>query len=190
MIDLLQPQTLPQAIIIFLVCTLVIGLSGTRLARVADTIADLTGWGEALMGSIFLGAVTSLSGIVTSVTAAWQDHPHLSVSNAIGGIAAQTLFLAFADAVYKKANLEHASASYSNLMQTVLLIIMLVFVLFVIFTPAFTILFIHPASILLFLIYLQGQRMIARAEKAPMWKAVKTRETKEDIPQEENLKPA
>lgn len=43
--------------------------------------------GEALMGGIFLGGVTSLSGIITSVTAAAGDHADLAVSNALGGIA-------------------------------------------------------------------------------------------------------
>ena len=35
----------------------------------------------------------------------------LAMSNAVGGIAVQTLFLAIADVAYRRANLEHAAAS-------------------------------------------------------------------------------
>ena len=44
------------------------------------------------------------------------------MSNALGGIAVQTFFLAIADMVYRRANLEHAAASAPNMMQNGLLI--------------------------------------------------------------------
>ena len=83
-----------------IVLTLVIGSVGTRITRMADRLADQTGLGEALFGGIFLGATTSLSGLVTSTTAAMNGLPDLAVSNAIGGIAAQTVFLVAADFAY------------------------------------------------------------------------------------------
>ena len=49
----------------------------------------------------------------------------LAVSNAVGGIAAQTLFLAIADLLHKRANLEHAAAEPANLFQAVMLIVLL-----------------------------------------------------------------
>ncbi len=104
-------MSLFEGVALYIFCTLAIGIVGTFLTRQADRLADITGLGEALMGAIFLGAVTSLSGIATSVTAAAQNLPELSVRNAIGGIAVQTFFLAIADITYKKGNLEHASAS-------------------------------------------------------------------------------
>ncbi|GGY53542.1 hypothetical protein [Parvularcula lutaonensis] len=48
----------------------VILLAGIRLSAVADKLADRTGLGEALVGSVLLGAATSLSGLTTSVSAA------------------------------------------------------------------------------------------------------------------------
>jgi len=110
----------------------IIAIAGYELVKYADKLADITGIGEALFGAILLGAITSLAGIITSVTAALQSHPHLAISNAMGGIAAQTLFLALVDISYRKANLEHSSASYANLLVGLLLIIMLSFILFVI----------------------------------------------------------
>ncbi len=87
-----------------------------------DQLADRTGLGEATAGAVLLGAATSLSGSVLSVTAAYRGHPELAASNALGGIAVQTFFLAIADMVYRRANLEHAAASAPNMMQNGLLI--------------------------------------------------------------------
>lgn len=56
------------------------------------------------------------------MTAAYEGYPKLAVSNTIGGIAAQTAFLAIADIDYRKANLEHAAASIANMMQGTLLV--------------------------------------------------------------------
>ncbi len=48
----------------------VILVCGVHLTGQADRIADRTGLGEALVGGVLLGAATSLSGTVVSVTAA------------------------------------------------------------------------------------------------------------------------
>jgi len=180
-------MSLEWAIAAFLGLAAVIAVAGTYLTRISDRLADVTGLGEALVGGVLLGGVTSLSGIVTSVTAALEDHPALAFSNAVGGIAAQTVFLAVADIVYRRANLEHASASLSSLMQGVLLILMLGFVILVMAAPALTVLEVHPASLFLLLIYVFGTRLISQAQKRPMWEPSDTSETVEDEPDEENV---
>jgi len=178
---------LSGAIILFLISSLVIAVGGSYLSREADRLADITGLGEAFVGAIFLGAATSISGLVTSFTAAIENHPQLSVSNAIGGIAAQTVFLAIADISYRKANLEHASASLSNILQGLILIFLLSMLLIAHFTPEIQFFQVHPVSILMVLIYVLSQKMISKNREMPMWKAVKTKETKEDIPEKANL---
>lgn len=176
-------MTLTTAIFAFLGLAALIATAGTVLTRAGDRIADLTGLGEALIGGVLLGGISSLSGVMTSVTAAWDGHAHLSFSNAVGGIAAQTVFLAFADLTYRRANLEHASASLSNLMQGILLMLMLTFVLLTLAGPDVTLWHIHPSSILLLLIYLFGTRLVAKAQQSPMWKPINTKETVEDKPE-------
>jgi cation:H+ antiporter len=57
---------------LFGVSAAVITVVGVRIARVADRLADVTGWGEAIFGAVLLGGATSLPGIVTSVTTAWH----------------------------------------------------------------------------------------------------------------------
>ena len=180
-------MTLIEGLALFCVCTVIIGVCGTFLTRQADQLADLTGLGEALMGAIFLGAVTSLSGITASVSAAISNHPELAVSNAIGGIAMQTCFLAVADIFYRKGNLEHASASFTNLMQAVFLIGMLAFVAFVSYGPDYGIAGLHPATVILPVIYVLGQRLISKAGKRPMWNPVQTGQTQPDNPDIDTL---
>ncbi|MDX1629891.1 MAG: sodium:calcium antiporter [Fulvivirga sp.] len=175
------------AIGLFILSTIFIAVGGTSLTRQADKLADLTGFGEAMVGAILLGAITSLSGIVTSVTAAYEGHPQLSVSNAIGGIAAQTVFLAIADITYRKANLEHAAASMPNIMQTLLLIAILVLVLLSGDLPSLSLFHIHPTSFIIILLYILGQRMVSKSKSHPMWQAVETKETKRDVPDEKNI---
>lgn len=178
---------LSLAIILFIAATIVIAVAGTRLAKTADQLADLTGWGEALFGAIFLGGTTSLPGIITSVVAAYNNYPQLAISNAIGGIAAQTLFLSIADISYRKTNLEHAAASFANLMQGLLLIALLSLVLIGVSGPEVTIFTIHPFSILLILLYVAGSKLISKAKDKPMWKPRETKTTVKDVPDQENL---
>ena len=104
---------------VFVAATGVIVFAGTLLSRTADRIADETGWGEALMGALFLAAVTSLPDLVATLTAVLDDRPELGMSNVMGSMAANLAFLAVADLTYRKANLEHAAASSSNLIHRV-----------------------------------------------------------------------
>ncbi len=174
-------------VLIFLAATLVIAVAGTKLTQRADQLADLTGWGEAIFGAIMLGMTTSLPGIITTVTAAWENHPVLASNNALGGIAAQTLFLAIADLTYRRANLEHAAASLPNLMQGGLLMGLLSFLMLGMVGPEFTLGHIHPFSLLLLLFYLAGSRLIARAQSRPMWSPRQTDETRSDEPADDHV---
>lgn len=178
-------SSLPISITCFVVAAVAIALAGIRLTRVADKLADKTGWGEALVGAIFLGGSTSLPGIITSVTAALDGRASLSVSNAVGGIAAQTVFLAIADITYTKANLEHAAASVANLTQGTLLITLLSVPLLAMFNPEVTLFSVHPASIVLIVGYMFGLRLVAKAKTEPMWSPEKTEETQVDEEAEE-----
>jgi len=164
-------------VLIFLGSAAVIGFFGSMLTRVADQLADITGLGEAMVGAIILGAVTSLPGIVTSVTAAYNGQAELAVSNAVGGIAAQTVFLAIADIVYRKANLEHAAASIANIMQGALLVGLLSLAILGMTGPQFTLLSIHPVTFLLVAGYLFGLWQISKARTEPMWSPIQTRIT-------------
>lgn len=179
-------ESLPINIGLFAVAAFVIAIVGTRLVKVADRLADKTGWGEALVGAVLLGGSTSLSGIMTSVTAAFNNHPELAVSNAVGGIAAQTAFLAIADITYRRANLEHAAASAANLMQGTMLISLLSVPFLAMASASVDVFGIHPASFFLIAAYIFGLSLVSKAKTTPMWGAKRTDETRFDEPEEED----
>jgi cation:H+ antiporter len=164
----------------FLASAAVIAVAGTMLAGRADVLADRIGWGEALVGAVLLGGSTSLPGILTSVVTAYQGYPSLSIANAIGGIAVQTAFLAVADLFYRKANLEHAAASVANLSQGSLLAALLAVPVAASAAPDWTILGIHPATLIMLGGYAYGIRLVKLAKEEPMWFPRMTRETQDE----------
>ncbi|ALP53902.1 cation transporter [Candidatus Tenderia electrophaga] len=168
---------------LFILATCVIGVAGVRMTRLADRLADVTGLGEAIFGAVFLGITTSLSGSITSIVSAYQGYPELAVSNSIGGIAAQTAFLALADITYRNINLEHAAASVENLMQGGLLMLMLALPLTAMSIPSLTVWQIHPLSLLLVVVYIFGLRQVSQARAAPLWQPKHTAETRVDVPE-------
>ncbi len=175
--------SLPLSIALFTACTVVIAVAGTLLAGVADQFADRTGIGEAVTGGLLLGAATSLSGSVLSVTAAWNGRPELAVGNALGGIAVQTAFLALADVAYRRANLEHAAASNTNMMQCAVLTGLLTIILLGSLSPNVTLFHVHPATPLLLLFYLWSLRLVRGTSTSPMWHPLHTRDTRLDRPE-------
>jgi cation:H+ antiporter len=175
---------LPAVVAVFAAAAAVITVAGTMMATTADRLADRTGFGEALVGGVLLGGSTSIPGITASVTAAAEGHPELAFSNAIGGIAAQTFFLSIADIVYRRANLEHAAASLTNLTQAGILISLLCLPFAAVFMPAVTVAGVHPVSLLIIGGYLFGVRLAAQTRNEPMWGPKATVETRLDVPAE------
>jgi cation:H+ antiporter len=158
--------------------------AGLRMTPLADRIADRTGLGEAIVGAVLLGAATSFSGTVVTATAALNDLPSLAFSNSVGGIAAQTAFLALADLVYRKANLEHAAAEIASVFQAGVLIALLSVPLLAMAGPEVAVLGVHPASVLLIVGYVAGVLASRRVREAPMWHPVETDLTQLDTPDE------
>lgn len=173
---------LPWVVALFAAATAAIGIAGVRLTRLANRLADVTGLGEAVFGAVVLGGVTSLPGIVASVAAAAQGYPELAVSNAVGGIAAQTAFLALADMTYRRANLEHAAASIENLVYGALLATLLAVPLVAMGGPDVSVAGVHPASLAIIGFYALGLRLASRARAAPLWRPSRTAETRLDRP--------
>lgn len=183
----LEAWSLSAVIVLFVGASALITAAGTRMTSVADKLADLTGAGEAIFGAVLLGGSTSLAGIVTSLVTAYQNHPELAISNAIGNIAAQTTILAIADTVYRSANLEHAAASIENLIQGTLLVVLLGIPMLSFGSPPMSIFGIHPLSIVLFLAYIFGLRLIRRVRSQPLWEPENTGATELDEPEKDTI---
>ncbi|MEI2384018.1 sodium:calcium antiporter [Breoghania sp. JC706] len=177
----LSSMPLALAVALFIAAACVITLAGVRLSWIADELADRTGMGEVVAGALFVGAATSLPGAITSVTSAIEGAPSLAVGNALGGLIAQTAFIAVADLFYRQANLEHAAASVTGLAQGVLLVALIAMALAASSTPSVTLWGIHPVSVLIPVTYAFGLRLLMEIETRPMWRPVMTDKTRESL---------
>lgn len=173
------------ALVVLALAGLVLLVVGTRFTRVVDRLADRTGLGEALAGAVLVGAVTSLPGLITSVVGAYEGDASFAVSNSLGGIAAQTAFLAVADLTYRRANLEHAAASLPNLLQALVLITLVGVVLLAVAGPEVSLWGVHPATVALPAVYVYGLRLARAVRQDPSWSATQTSETRQDTPEED-----
>ncbi|BAZ94044.1 sodium/calcium exchanger membrane region [Thiohalobacter thiocyanaticus] len=175
-------ESLTASIIAFSAAALVIVTAGSRLARVADELADRTGLGEALFGIFLLAGVTSLPDFAATLSAALDARPDLAMSNVMGSMAVNLVFLGIADVVYRKANLEHAAASPTTLMLAALLIVLLTLPLLAIATPPVALGGVHPVTPIIVAAYLFGLHLVMRSEERPMWFPRHTRQTVPDKP--------
>jgi cation:H+ antiporter len=166
-----------STVVVFVVGALVIAGAGTKLTRAVDRLADRTGVGEALAGAVLLGGATSIAGLVVTTVAAWEGDASLAISNAIGGIAVQTFFIVVADLAYRRANLERAAASLTNVFNTVLLVVLLTLVVIGVATARWSVLSIHPVTPVLLLAYVYGTRMSRTVGEDPMWQPRTTADT-------------
>ncbi|SDT91347.1 sodium:calcium antiporter [Halopseudomonas salegens] len=170
--------------IAFGIAALTIIIAGSRLARLADELADRTGMGEALFGIVLLAGVTSLPDFAATLSAAMDARPNLAMSNVMGSMAVNLAFLGIADMFYRKANLEHAAASSANLMLAGLLIVLLTLPLLAIVTPSIADWRVHPVTLVIVAAYLFGLRLVHLTQEKPMWFPRVTVQTVPDKPVE------
>ncbi len=178
----LEGWGISSSVAVFAASAVVLVIAGTRFTRVVDRLADRLGIGEAIAGAVLLGATTSLPGLIVTTMAAGRGQADLAVSNALGGIAAQTMFLAVADLSYRRANLEHAAASLPNLLQTMILVALVALVLLATTGPRVALGGIHPVTALLPAVYIYGLVLTRRTREVPMWRPRATPETRDDVP--------
>ena len=84
-------------IIIFLIATVAIWVSGIKLTKAIDAITTHYGLGEAFGGMVFLAIVTNLPEIAITAVAAYHRDYDIAISNILGGIAIQTVVLSLID---------------------------------------------------------------------------------------------
>lgn len=154
---------------LFIGAAFVMVFAGVKLVKQADELADQTGMGEALFGIVFLAGITSLPDFASTLSAALDSRADLAISNIMGSMVLNLVFLGIADIVYRKANLEHAAASPVNLMLAGLLIALLTLPLFAVLTPLIPGFNVHPITPIIICGYLFGLYLIKKAQKHPMW---------------------
>lgn len=81
----------------FLLLAAIVAAAGTALARAADAIADATGLGRLLVGSVLLAAATSLPELTVDVAAVRAGHADLAAGDLLGSSLMNLLILAGID---------------------------------------------------------------------------------------------
>ncbi len=103
----------------------IIWVTGTRLARYAESISDRTGLGHAVVGVFILALATSLPEIASVVTTASGGNAPLAVNNLLGGVVLQTAIRAVADRVSGREALTHFVARAVLLLEGLLVVVLL-----------------------------------------------------------------
>jgi cation:H+ antiporter len=179
-------DSLAAAVFLFLLASVIITIAGTNMARVADQLADRTGLGEAIVGAFLLAGATSLPDFAATLSAAIDLRPELAVSNVMGSMAANLVFLAIADIMYRKANLEHAAVSTASLTQAALLIALLGISLYAASLEYASTWYVHPVTFLIVGGYVYGIFLTRRTQERPMWFPRRTAWTVQDSPSEDH----
>ena len=81
----------------FLALAAVVAGAGTALARAADAIAEATGLGRLLVGSILLAAATSLPELTVDIAAVREGHADLAAGDLLGSSLMNLMILAGID---------------------------------------------------------------------------------------------
>lgn len=92
-------SALPVAanLLIFVAAGVAVWFAGGRLAQQVDELAAMTRAGQAFLGALVLGGLTSLPEAATMITASAIGNPQMALGNLFGSIAANVVILSAAD---------------------------------------------------------------------------------------------
>lgn len=89
------------ALVVFVVAAALLVRAAVALARAGDEIAERTGIGGVLIGTVLLGVATSLPELATDVAAVLGGAPDLAVGDMLGSSMANMATLAVVDLVHR-----------------------------------------------------------------------------------------
>lgn len=167
----LQLDTWPitALVAVLLTSTVVIGVAGLQASKLASRIVAITTLGPALVGAVLLGAGTSIPEAVITVRSSLQGNYDVAISNAVGGVVIQTVMLVMADGFMRRRNVEDASRHHTPILQAALLIIMLGAIVLAGLGPQVALWVLHPASLMILVVYVTVHVLVRKAGKAPAW---------------------
>ncbi|MBO6716811.1 MAG: sodium:calcium antiporter [Rhizobiaceae bacterium] len=147
-------------------------IAGTRLSYYVDAISRHTGLGQAVLGVILLGGITSLPEIAVAGTASLGGNAPLAVNNLLGGFSMQVTVLAVADLAMRRNALTFAVPNPIVLLQGALGILLVALICFGIAVGDVAILGAGAWTWAIFALFLLSIRLVARSESRPSWQVV------------------
>ncbi len=157
---------------IFIVSAGFVWIAGTRLSYFADAIARRTGIGQAAIGVLLLGGVTSLPEIAVAGAASLNNDAALAVNNLLGGFTVQVAILALADATFRKATLTASIPDPTVLLQGMLGILLVALIAAGIGAGDVGFLGAGLWTWGIFGVFLYALRLVTAAEGSPSWKVI------------------
>jgi cation:H+ antiporter len=123
---------------VFVLSATLIVIAGVFLTKFADAIADLTGMGRLLVGSILLAGATSLPKLSVDTNAILIGQPNLAVGDIFGSCLCNLLILAVLDVTrYSKGRMLSTMSSAHALSGMMSILLCAVAVLAILTPPPF-----------------------------------------------------
>ncbi len=158
--------------IVFIASAAAVWAAGTRLARHADAIALRTGVGQATLGVLLLGGVTSLPEIAVAGTASLSGDAPLAVNNLLGGFTMQVAILALADILIRRRALTAVIPDPIVLLQGALGIVLMSLVAMGVGVGDVAVLGAGAWTWAVLVVFLFSIRLVALSEGNPSWRIV------------------
>lgn len=129
-------NTLLLHIIGFIFATVIIVITGSRLSKYGEMMADMLGWGKMFMGIILMASVTSMPELMSGISAVTiLDAPDLAVGDIVGSCAFNILIISIMDMFYNHKKPLTTDAQTGHIIAATFGIIMLSMVAFAILMP-------------------------------------------------------
>jgi cation:H+ antiporter len=156
---------------VFVIAAVLVWISGAKLARYADTIAEQTGIGREMLGILLLGGVTSLPELAVATTATLRGVPALSINDVLGSAAINLVILAIADAISGRKALTSVQGSPSVILQGTLCVVLLAVAVVPTIAGDTLVLGAGITSWVMLAIYLIAIRLLANSNAPHAWRA-------------------
>lgn len=147
-------------------------LAGTRLSYYADVILRHTSLGQAVVGVLLLGGITSLPEIAVAGAVSAGGNAPLAVNNLLGSFAMQVAILAIADLLIREKALTFVVPNPVVLLQGVLGIVLVALVAVGIAVGDIAILGAGAWTWAVFGLFLFSIWLVTRSERKPSWQVV------------------
>jgi cation:H+ antiporter len=149
------------ALLIFCVCAALIVVAGVYLTKYADAIADLTGLGRLLVGSLLLAGATSLPELAVDISAVRIGQPDLAVGDLMGSCLCNLLILALLDmSTYSRGRMLSTLSSAHALSGLMTITLASVAVIAMLGKPEFTLMGLGPGTFAIMALYIGGSRIV------------------------------
>lgn len=120
----------------FIICTGIIVVSGSKLSKYGDMMADMMGWGKMFVGLLLMAAVTSMPELMTGISSVTiLDVPDLAVGDIVGSCAFNILIISIMDLFYNPKKSLTSMAQTGHVIAAAFSIILLSMVAFGILMP-------------------------------------------------------